>query len=244
MTRSHSEGLFELGGEPAGRIDFDSYYTPRAEAEAIVRWLRIPPTWTVWEPHAGGGAFIAALRGAAHTGRIVATDANPASRVAWAATGVDVTVRADCYLADALDVARLMRDPADTRTRDWSGQTQAIEAAMKAAPDVILGNPPYADAAAHVSALLSVGVPVVMLLRSTFLGSDERSELLAEHPPAHVWRFVDRISFVGTSGADSVQHEVVTWLPWHLGDAALSLVRVPGRGRVAMPDPTPPRWTP
>ena len=221
---------------PAGeRIVYDSYYTPAPIARAIVEWLRIPPRWAVWEPHAGSGSFVDALRAVGHVGDIIATDVNPESRCC--SVGIP---GARCWRADALEVAHRLRDPSwptwDKHAPSVADDIRA-RAAMFPQHPIILGNPPYVNGTEHVEALIATGRPVALLLRSTFLGSDERSDLLRRHPPAHVWRFVDRIQFGGTAGGDSVQHELVIWLPGHVGEARFALVR-PG-----WPPPTPPAWS-
>lgn len=59
----------------AERRPLDAYYTPDALAEALVGLLPIEPTDTVLEPHAGGGAFVRALR--PRCARVLACDVNP-----------------------------------------------------------------------------------------------------------------------------------------------------------------------
>jgi hypothetical protein len=44
------------------RRPLDAYHTPPELASALVRLLPIVPGRLAWEPHAGGGAFVAALR--------------------------------------------------------------------------------------------------------------------------------------------------------------------------------------
>lgn len=56
----------------ADRKEADAYYTPDALAVACVGLLRFPVGVVVWEPHAGGGAFVRAL--AARGARVVASD--------------------------------------------------------------------------------------------------------------------------------------------------------------------------
>jgi len=57
------------------RRALDAYYTPDALAEALVAVLPIEATDTVMEPHAGGGAFVRALR--PRCARVLACDVNP-----------------------------------------------------------------------------------------------------------------------------------------------------------------------
>ena len=73
------------------RIAGDAYYTPDALAAALVAVLPLRPEDVVWEPHAGGGAFVRALRA---TGvRVVASAINPAAPGLRA--GADATRVAD-----------------------------------------------------------------------------------------------------------------------------------------------------
>lgn len=65
---------------PAERLYLDSYQTPDPLATALVAELPIPTGSWVLEPHAGGGAFVRALRGRGHN--VVAVDINPASPIA------------------------------------------------------------------------------------------------------------------------------------------------------------------
>jgi hypothetical protein len=84
--------------------------------------------------------------------------------------------------------------------------------------DVCIGNPPYNDAENVIRRALSMSRVVAMLLRTGFLGSDERT---------HFWRTVganpalyvlpDRPSFDGI-GSDSATYAWFVWGWGHLGD--------------------------
>jgi hypothetical protein len=60
---------------PADRRLNDAYETPDPLATALVAELPIPPRSWVLEPHAGGGAFVRALRGRGHS--VLAVDIDP-----------------------------------------------------------------------------------------------------------------------------------------------------------------------
>lgn len=57
------------------RIAGDAYYTPDALAARLVGLLDIAPGSTVWEPHAGGGAFVRPLLARGAVVRV--SDADP-----------------------------------------------------------------------------------------------------------------------------------------------------------------------
>jgi hypothetical protein len=57
----------------------DRYMTPRHIASSIVRWMRIPPDWTVVEPGVGHGVWLDELAVQGHTGHTIAWDIWPAA---------------------------------------------------------------------------------------------------------------------------------------------------------------------
>lgn len=167
------------------RLDNDAYYTPQRVADACVRAVArsIAPCSNVLEPHAGGGAFVRALR--AQRSDLVATvlDIDPEAPA--------LTFARENGLA-ALDIDFLQTRPQDI---DW-----------------IVGNPPYKDAQAHVEhALRHARVGVAFLLRLAFLESAERKELFREHPPAEVHVLVNRPSFAFDGKTDSAAYAFFVW---------------------------------
>lgn len=90
--------------------------------------------------------------------------------------------------------------------------------------DVVVGNPPYVDAAAHVTAAVLRGRTVAMLLRLNFLGSAKRLSFWRRHP-ADVYVLSERPSFDG-EGTDATEY---AWFVWgQCGEG-------PGRVRVLGP---------
>lgn len=113
----------------------DVAYTPPPVARAVVEVLRPELVGaTVWEPYAGGGAFVDALRDGG-AGIVYATEADPL------ATGVH---RADVGLT-----------PWDV-TRGWPWTA--------AKPDAIVTNPPFSELDEHLPILLATAQRLVCLL--------------------------------------------------------------------------------
>jgi hypothetical protein len=76
--------------------------------------------------------------------------------------------------------------------------------------DLVIGNPPYRDAEAHIRVSLGRAPLVCLLLRASILGGQARRALWREHPPRRVWSVVGRPSFTG-GGTDSSEYVVVLW---------------------------------
>ena len=76
----------------ADRVESDAYFTPDAVAVACVGLLRFPVGAVVWEPHAGGGAFVRAL--AARGARVAASDLTerPWPEATWTGQGDFLTI--------------------------------------------------------------------------------------------------------------------------------------------------------
>jgi len=75
--------------------------------------------------------------------------------------------------------------------------------------DVVIGNPPYADAAAHIARAMDCGRTVAFLLRLNFLGSQKRLDFWRRHP-ADVYVLSERPSFDG-EGTDATEY---AWFVW------------------------------
>jgi len=76
--------------------------------------------------------------------------------------------------------------------------------------DCIVGNPPFADAEAHVRHALSLTPRVAFLLRLGFLASQKRAALFEKHRPAMVCVMSKRPSFTG-QGTDNSDYAFVIW---------------------------------
>ena len=175
----------------SARHPLDAYYTPDALARALVGTLDLPTGSVVWEPHAGGGAFVRALHAAGH--RIYASDLN--------------------YEADGLREAGVVAGWAQNALTGWTAPLQR--------PDWIVGNPPYDNAEAHVRAALATArVGVAFLLRLAFLEGARRRHLFADYPPAEVHVLVERPSFTG-QGTDSSAYGWFVWRRGHEGPPTL-----------------------
>lgn len=153
------------------RIEHDAYFTPPALAAAIVARLvergLLRPGMTVWEPHAGSGAFVRPLLLAG--ARVHASDLDPASE------GLRVA-----------GVEALLTGWDATHGWPWPGER----------PDWIIGNPPFGDAEAHVRALLPVArYGVAFITRQSFTATAKRADLAARVWQS--WPISPRPSFTG-----------------------------------------------
>jgi hypothetical protein len=79
----------------------------------------------------------------------------------------------------------------------------------------IIGNPPYADAEAHVRKALALAPNVAFLMRLQWMGSLERYPFWSEFRPAQVFVLVPRPSFTG-GGTDRAQE--YAFFIWHRED--------------------------
>lgn len=161
---------------PGQRIEGDAYYTPDALARAIVAEL-LPAglaASAVWEPHAGGGAFVRALRDAGAV--VYASDLDP-------------------------DAAGLAAE-AGAWGR-WPGHDflSSPSPFRGAGPEWILGNPPFDQAEAHVRRALALSRRhVVFLLRLAFVETQRRIPFWTSNPARHIWMLGERPSFTGGVG--------------------------------------------
>lgn len=172
------------------RDALDRYYTPDPVAARCVAALRIPaPSW-VLEPSIGGGAFARAVGAYFFGTPIDGIDANP---LAAGLGGLPVTRR---RVGDFLAL-----DPLELRSRQYA---------------LIVGNPPYRDAEAHVRRALEIvqrGGTVAFLLRIAFLASASRRPLWRQHPPSEVWILPERPSFTGDGKTDGADYAFFVWGP-------------------------------
>lgn len=75
---------------------------------------------------------------------------------------------------------------------------------------LVIGNPPYRDAEAHVEAALALAPEVAMLLRLGLLAGQKRSAFWRAHPPAVVHVLSRRPSFTG-GGTDASEYGWFVW---------------------------------
>lgn len=171
------------------RDALDRYYTPDHVARACVGALAWRPTTLVPEvvldPHVGGGAFARA------------------ARRQW---GEHVYV-----LGSDLDPAA----PGYPDTDLWFSGTDFLEGPSSWGTrgiDIIIGNPPYNNAEAHVRRALEVAPYVGFLLRAGFLAGRARGDgLWKEFPPRSVHILSRRPSFTADGRSDSADYVWVQW---------------------------------
>lgn len=148
-----------LPGIDTERDALDRYYTPPDVTRGLVAALGIPRDARVIEPSVGGGAWVRALRESGHTGTIIGVDLDAG------ATGLQ--------LCDQWLYGRW--ESVSRQIVDGDGLT------------VVLGNPPFRDAAIHVRAARRRGWCVAFLLRSTFVEPVESAnDVEREH--RKLWR--------------------------------------------------------
>lgn len=168
----------------------DAYYTPapvaaRCVAAAVEHCLEMQfgDRPKVLEPSAGQGAFCLEVLAAKPLANLFALDIDPA--------------------AAAVQPGQLW----------WHrvGDFLAWEPPWR--PDLVIGNPPYAGAEAHVRKALDIGrtgTTVGFLLRIGFLASSRRRRLFREFPPEAVYVVTPRPSFTG-GGSDRYDYAFIVW---------------------------------
>lgn len=134
----------------------DRCYTPEALARAVVRALPIETPREVWEPSAGGGAFVRAIRERWPSARVLGVDVDPAA-----------PARSLCN---------------DWITGSWP----EVARELARPPRVIVGNPPFGEALEHVEAALRFDTFVAFILPLAYLGVGAWQPLFAARPPARL----------------------------------------------------------
>ncbi len=177
------------------RKPLDLYATPPEVALEVCRLAAaqgIAPAEVI-EPSAGPGRFVRAARATwPELAGVVAIDIDPAHEQACLDAGADEFIHSDWPTC----AARV------DRNRDL------IEA-----PLLILGNPPFSHALAHVQAALELlrdGEYLVFLLRQSFRGSFERVAFWRRNPALWTATVVPRIPFIG-DGGDMADCDVFCW---------------------------------
>lgn len=168
------------------RDPLDRYYTPDELAAELLRYIPITPgaDLRVLEPSVGGGAWVRAIErdDAWDSAEVHVCDIDPQ------APGLIHPRAVEAYGCGFLALCQ------DSRY------------------DVILGNPPYRDAEAHVRWALDLapqGV-VAFLLRLSFLASMRRAKLWREHRLSRLVVLSSRPSFTG-KGTDSSDYALFVW---------------------------------
>ena len=190
-----------MGGERP-RNEHDFYATPPALARAICAKLRetLGTPTTVIEPSAGDGAFV---RAAAAT---------------WLTTPI-FAVEPNIGHAAATDEMAIW-SAATWESFEWSTVPDTI------GPMLIVGNPPFPKAEAHVRlALQRLGRSssggtrhVAFLLRASFLAGTARvGGIWREHPPRYVWHIAPRPSFTSDGKTDGAEYAVIVWKTGWIG---------------------------
>lgn len=170
-----------------GRRQFDAYFTAQPVADALVRCLERDCFWrggTVLEPSAGRGAFVRAT--------------------------MDLVIQPTAVYVNDIDPVRV----AELRSTLAVVSSNRDFAEVRGQYDLIVGNPPYSHAEAHVRHALSLrsrcGV-VAFLLRLAFLESQERVPFWKEHPASKIYVLSQRPSFTGDGGSDKAAYGFFVW---------------------------------
>jgi hypothetical protein len=187
----------------AVRDHLDRYYTPDALADAIVRHVVVPRV--PMEPR----VVEPSVGGGAFV-RAVRAHLRGAH-----VTGYDVDPHAaGLGLCDRRRVA------------DWLTSTPDLRTFL------VVGNPPYTDAEAHVFTALHTAPVVVMLLRQGFGSGGARARgVWRRYPLAAEYVLAERPSFDGR-GTDACDYSVFVWDDLHTGPATRHLMSwAPYRGQ-------------
>lgn len=184
----------------ADRRALDAYSTPDALADAIcarlARASRIPAT--VVEPSAGRGPFVRAARRAWPKAHVIAVEVDPNMLGALGVSGAHTVV-----------------------LRGWEAYATQVSGRLR--PRLIVGNPPYRQAQAHIEAALRVmrpGDTLAFLLRINFLGSSERVPFWKRCGLSEIWPIAPRPSFTG-GGSDGTEYAVFIWRHGQKGPARI-----------------------
>jgi hypothetical protein len=184
----------------AERRALDLYATRPEVAKEIVERLaaeiRVPDI--IIEPSAGPGRFVAAALAVWPRALVIAVD-------------VDGAHRAACLAAGA----------AEFHECDWP--TWVERHGRPGGRLLVLGNPPFSHATAHVDAalrLLEEHEHLVFLLRLALLGAEKRVEWWASSPLEEVPLIIPRPGFPkadGSNGSDNAEYGVYRWTKGYRG---------------------------
>ncbi len=181
------------------RVPLDAYQTPDQLAVAICDRLHrvVTSPSEIMEPSAGAGAFVRAARARWPDAHVAAVDIDPGYRGALEQAGAHI-VLADDWTVFARALANMQAEDGPER--------------------LVLGNPPFRQAQAHVEAALEWlrdGDRLAFLLRINFLGAKERVSFWRR--PGLEWMapIAPRPSFGlnkhGKPGSDGTEYAVFCW---------------------------------
>lgn len=178
--------------DDAGRHTLDAYWTPENLAGQLVELLALAPGTVALEGHAGGGAFVRA--------------ANAAGCKTYA-----IDIQQTVGLTQATEGFSMGTDFLQTRAM---GEDKLFVNALQVfpRPQWVIGNPPYADAEAHVRKALEIATDgVAMLLRLGFLAGRGRADgFWKDWPLTELYVLSQRPSFTGR-GTDSYDYGWFIW---------------------------------
>jgi hypothetical protein len=199
----------------AERNALDFYATPQPLAFAICEHIdsRFRPSHII-EPSAGHGPFVRAARSLwGDSSSVLAVDVDPEKLPELSEAGADVV------LAMAW--------------QDFASVPRGNEG-----PTLIVGNPPFREAEAHIRFALGWMAPgdqLAFLLRLNLLGSRSRLDLWGSTPLVEVTPIVPRPSFTG-GGSDATEYALFRWVKGHTGPTRLSMPLVWQKPRAASLD--------
>lgn len=189
------------GGEEPRR-EHDSYITDLELARAICVAVRdqFGSFDRVVEPSAGSGRFVQAARETWLRAQLVAVEPFDVASVPF---------------VHGEKITRLHDAGADTVVRaTWEEYGGSARAEADDVRELVIGNPPFTLAEEHVRIALeraAAGDVVVMLLRSSILGGDDRGRgFWKAWPPVLVWNLLPRPSFTG-GGTDGAEYVAIAW---------------------------------
>ena len=203
--------LLQTGGARAmpndgARIEGDAYYTSPRLARSIVsevqRFIKEPIDGVVLEPSVGGGAFATAILDLTPA-RLMVADIDPTAP--GMATGWWSRRRAAGE-----------RYPLAFYTRQSFLDLDHLR------PGWVIGNPPYADALAHVEHALAIAPRVVFLLRLAFTESIGRIGFWKTARLRHLWVLAKRPSFTASGKTDACPYAVFFWDRDHVGEPTMT----------------------
>jgi hypothetical protein len=177
-------------GRTECRRERDSYQTPSDLCHEIILALQdygyLDGCRTILEPSAGDGNFVRAI--IRHFGLHPHIAVN------------------DIYISDyATELAEMTGIPVT--------QHDFLNFPNDARFDLIIGNPPYRNAEAHVRkgiSLLAKGGTLAFLLRMGFLASKRRVPFWEDHPADHIFALAERPSYTD-GGTDATDYGVFVW---------------------------------
>lgn len=185
-----------------GRRFLDAYFTPQELADALTHRLVDDGFWRggqVLEPHAGGGAFVRSARWILRP-RPISVHANEMDD--GRRNELFENVEADCLVG---------HDFLEFPSTEFS---------------LIIGNPPFSNAEAHVRKALSLRAPfgvVAFLLRLAFLESRDRVDFWREFPASKIYALSQRPTFTG-GGTDNSAYGFFVWATFHRGPTELEVI--------------------